>query len=50
MGKFYVVINVHAKTYKVCRDDVHLVHSKRKIIAPPLPTYNQPLSQKATSD
>lgn len=50
MGKFYVVINVHAKTYKVCRDDVHLVHSKRKAIAPPLPAYKDKPSQQATSD
>lgn len=50
MGKFYVVINVHAKTYKVCRDDVLLVHSKRKVIAPPLPAYKHKPSQQATSD
>lgn len=50
MGKFYVVINVDTHTYKLCRDDVHLVHSKRKIIAPPLPRYKDKHSQQATSD
>jgi hypothetical protein len=31
MGKFYVVIQVATKTYKLCREDVKLVHSIHKI-------------------
>ena len=50
MGKFYVVISVHAKAYKLCRDDVRLVHSRSRITAPPLPSYREKRGQQATSE
>lgn len=39
MGKFYVLIEVERKNYKVCRDDVSIVHSRRRVQHPPLPTF-----------
>jgi hypothetical protein len=40
MGKFYVVIRAAEKTYKVCKDDVKIVHSKHKLIKPALPRFD----------
>jgi hypothetical protein len=39
MGKFYVMIQLSGKSYKLCRDDVGLVHSRQHHRRPPLPLF-----------
>lgn len=39
MGKFYVLIEVECKNYRVCRDDVSIIHSRRRTQRPPLPLF-----------
>jgi hypothetical protein len=39
MGKFYVLIQLSGKTYKLCRDDVKLVYSRQRIGKPALPAF-----------
>jgi hypothetical protein len=39
MGKFYVLIEVERKNYRVCRDDVSIVHSRRRTQRPLLPFF-----------
>jgi hypothetical protein len=39
MGKFYVLIHLAGKDYKLCRDDVSLVHSRHRASRPPVPIF-----------